>query len=111
MNIALHEILQKMSTDELQALNDYDGIAEDFLSQNFSYRDTTATDSLVAGIKDQNLTLARFETVVVVLLFSGKQLDRVYIDIMYLRIMTSLWRGCKQLASLCSTHLSICSHL
>jgi hypothetical protein len=60
MNIPLHEILQDMSTDELRALNDYDEIAESFLSDNFSYRDRTATDSLIADIKAQNLVLARF---------------------------------------------------
>ena len=60
MNIPLHEYLQDMSTDELRALNDYDAIAESFLSDNFSYRDSTATDSLITGIKAQNLALARF---------------------------------------------------
>ena len=59
MNI--DEILQEMSTDELQDLNDYDDIAESFLSDNFSYRDTTASDSLIAFIKEQNLSMARFE--------------------------------------------------
>ena len=56
----MDEILQEMSLDELRALNDYDDIAESFLSNNFSYRDTTATDSLIADIKAQNLALARF---------------------------------------------------
>ena len=60
MNIQLDEILQEMSTDELNHLNDYDAIAESFLVRNFSYRDTTATDSLIADIKEQNLALARF---------------------------------------------------
>ena len=60
MNTQLDEILQGMNTGELNDLNDYDAIAESFLSSNFSYRDTTATDSLIADIKEQNLALARF---------------------------------------------------
>lgn len=59
---ALSGILQGMKTEELRLLNENDAIAEDFLdSQNFSYRDRTATDSLIADIKAQNLVLARFE--------------------------------------------------
>ncbi len=60
MSIPLNEILQEMSIDELRALNDYDAIAESFLTSNFPYRDSTATDSLITDIKAQNLALARF---------------------------------------------------